>query len=299
MMNVVQEYTQSVLGPQLRSLGLSKRQWGIVVDDVTQRLESLLSHWTDEPFRRTLLVPGTEEASFWEPRTARLEIRSLVAVAVRNSLIEDLGASRPYFKVLQSVRPLLPDDRMPWITSEAVKYFDSADLDHLQIEAVPDVFGGLPGRFPRAWHVLSLLGASPQSEIVCDLPAAESEPTDLPASRRNVEVQEVVVSGIDPRLDDQLQRILSLIEAGELALFFAPSFKGITRNPEKLFAVIDCVLRLGGTVLTPNYLLSPTYLAQRNPLLRPIHYTSDLQAQLADPRGLTQRHKAALASLGP
>jgi hypothetical protein len=296
-MKVVQEYTQSVLVPQLQSLGLSKRQWEIVADDVTQRLGSVLSHWTDGPFRRTILVLGTEEASFWEPRTVRLEIRSLVVVAVRNSLIEDLGAARPYFKVLQSRSPLLPDERMPWITSEAVNYFDSADLDRLQIEARPDVFGDLPRRFPNAWHGLSLLGDSSESEIACELPTAESEPMDLPSSRRNVEHHVEVASGIDPRLDDQLQRILSLIKAGELDLFLAPSFKGITRNPEKLLSVIDHVLRFGGTVLTPNYLLSPTYLARRDPLLRPIHDYSELAAQLADAHGLSERHKAALAVL--
>src|SRR5205809_490685 len=68
-MTLVQGYTQTFLSPQLRSLGLSKRQREIVVEDVTQRLESLLFHWNDLPFRRTILVLGTEEASFWEPRT--------------------------------------------------------------------------------------------------------------------------------------------------------------------------------------------------------------------------------------
>ena len=36
----------------------------IVAEDVTQRLESLLSHWNDLPFRHTVLAIGTEEASF-------------------------------------------------------------------------------------------------------------------------------------------------------------------------------------------------------------------------------------------
>ena len=87
-MSVVQGYTQSLLLPQLRSLALSKRQREIVVEDVSRRLESLLSHWSDLAFRRTILILGTEEASFWEPYTASLEIRSLVVVAVRNSLID-------------------------------------------------------------------------------------------------------------------------------------------------------------------------------------------------------------------
>jgi hypothetical protein len=76
-----------------------------------------------------------------------LEIRSLVVVAVRNNLIEDLGASRPYFKVLQSRKPLVRDDRMPWITRDAVKFFEVADLESLQIKPTQDVFGDLPRRF--------------------------------------------------------------------------------------------------------------------------------------------------------
>jgi hypothetical protein len=296
-MNVVQDYTQSALVPQLRSLGLSKRQWEIVADDVTQRLESVLSHWHDESFRRTILVLGTEEASFWEPRTASLEIRALVVVAVRNSLIEDLGASRPYFKALQSRKPLVPDDRMPWITTDAVKFFEVADLDSLQIKSAHDVFGDLPRRFPNAWHVLSLLGNSSDREIACELPMAESEPIDLPTFGTKVKHHAVVASGIDPKLDDQLLKVMSLVKAGELELFFSPSFKSISRNPQKLLSVIDHVLRFGGTVLTQNYLLSSTYLARRNPLLRPIHYYSELEAQLTNSEGLSERHKGALALL--
>ena len=90
-MTVIQGYTQSVLLPQLRSLALSKRQREIVLEDVSRRLESLLFHWNDRAFRRTILMLGTEEATFWEPQAASLEIRSLVVVAVRNSLIEDLA----------------------------------------------------------------------------------------------------------------------------------------------------------------------------------------------------------------
>ena len=67
-MTVIQSYTQSVLLPQLRSLALSKRQRAIVLEDVSRRLESLLFHWSDLAFRRTILILGTEEASFWEPQ---------------------------------------------------------------------------------------------------------------------------------------------------------------------------------------------------------------------------------------
>src|SRR5271156_3051900 len=115
-MRLVQGYTQSILVPQLGSLGLTKPQRKLVVDDVTQRLESLLSHWNDVPFRRTVLAIGTEEAAFWEPRSASIEIRALVVVAVRNSLVTDLNASRAYTKALRSPKELLPDEKMPWVT---------------------------------------------------------------------------------------------------------------------------------------------------------------------------------------
>ena len=128
-MTVIQGYIQFVLLPQLRSLALTKRQRAIVVEDVSRRLESLLFHWSDLEFRRTILILGTEEASFWEPQTASLEIRSLVVVAIRNSLIEDLGAFHPYTKVLESRKKQLRDEQMPSITSEATSYFEAANLD--------------------------------------------------------------------------------------------------------------------------------------------------------------------------
>jgi hypothetical protein len=299
MMTVVQRYTQSLLVPQLRSLGLSKRQWEIVVEDVTQRLESLLCHWSDVHFRRTVLVLGTEEASFWRPHSANMEVRSLVVVAVRNSLIEDLGASHPYTKALRSRKTLLPDALMPWITSEAINAFQEVDLGDAQAQPRRDVFGDLPRRFPNAWHVLSLLGNSSDSEIECNLPMAKSELTDSSVSARDVQQHEVVASGIDPTLDNQLVEVLGMVKRRELDLFFSPSFKGITRNPKKLLSIIDCVLQYGGTVLTPNYVLSPTYLARRNPLLRPIHNTSDLRMQITNTEGLSERHKELLASLNP
>jgi hypothetical protein len=296
-MNVVGGYTQSILVPQIRSLGLSKRQWEIVVDDVTQRLESLLSHWNDEPFRRTILVLGTEEASFWEPHTASLDIRSLVVVAVRNSLIEDLGAYHPYTKALQSREVPLPDERMPWITSEAVKYFESANLDGIQVQPARDLFGDLSRRFPNAWYALSLLGGSSENEIAWELPMAEVQPMDISASHKDIQHVNVIASGIDPRLDDHLVDTLRRIKLREAELFFSPSFKHITRNPEKLLSIIDDLLRYGGTVLTLNYLLSPSCLARRKPLIRPAHYTSEIEGQVGNLDGLTGRHKELLALL--
>jgi hypothetical protein len=259
-MTVVQEYTRGVLAPQLLSLGLNKHQREVVLEDVTERLESLLSHWSDLPFRRTVLVLGTEEASFWEPRSASLEIRSLVVVTVRNSLVTDLNADRAYTPKLRSRKQFLPDERMPWITGEAIKYFQGINLDNVQIQVHQDMFGSFPRRFPNAWHALSHLGNSSDNEIECQLPKAEGEPMAFSALQGCTEGHTVIESGIDPGFDRYLLDVLRGIERREVGALITASFKHITRNPEKLLSVIDRILCCGGTVLTPNYLLSPTYL---------------------------------------
>jgi len=297
-MRLVQGYTQSILVPQLRSLGLNQRQRKIVAEDVTKRLESLLSHWSDVPFRRTVLAIGSEEAAFWEPSSANLDIRSLVVVAVRNSLVTDLNATRAYTTALRSPREFLPDHQMPWITGEAINYFQTANLDTVQVQPKRDLFGSLSRRFPNAWHVLSLLGNSSEREIACNLPMAKAEPVDFSRCRAGDNNFKDVEAGFDPNLNDYLADVLRKTERKELAVFFSLSFKWITRNPEKLLAIIDHILRFGGTVVTPNYLLSPVYLARRHPLLRPAHFASEIAAQVTNPDGLSERHRDALASLG-
>jgi hypothetical protein len=297
MTNLIQEYTQGLLLPHLHALALSKPQQAIVIEDVSVRLESLLFHWGDLAFRRTILTLGIEEASFWEPSTASLEIRSLVVVAIRNSLIEDLGASHPYSKMLVSRKKQLRDEQVPAITSEATTYFEKASLDAVRLHPKRDLFGDLPRRFPNAWHALSLLGCSSEDEIACEMPIVEDESIDTTDSEWKVEHHHVIASGIDPRLDAQLVEILRKIKLKQASLFFSPSFKFITRNPEKLLFVIDYVLRYGGTFMTLNYLLSPTYLSRRSPLIRPAHYTSEIEVQVAFPHGLSDRHNDLLASL--
>jgi hypothetical protein len=160
-----------------------------------------------------------------------------------------------------------------------------------------DMFGSLPSRFPNVWHALSLLGNSSDNEIAYKLPMAEGKPMELSSLQGCAEGHSVVESGIDPGCDRYLMDALRGIEQREIGALLTASFKHITRNPEKLLSVIDRILCYGGTVLTPNHLLSPTYLARRNPLLRPIHYNDEMASRLANMEGLSQRHRDVLAAL--
>jgi hypothetical protein len=69
------------------------------------------------------------------------------------------------------------------------------------------------------------LGHSTENEIACDLPVVQSPAIDTSLPGGEVQVLDVVTSGIDPRLDFHLIRILRMIKAGELAIFVSPSFK--------------------------------------------------------------------------
>jgi hypothetical protein len=292
-MGIIQGYTDSLLSPQLRSWRLDDQQEKLVIADVTMRLESLLSHWADPAFRRTILVLGNEEATFWKPEDAPLKIRSLVVVAIRNSLIEDIHTDHPYTEALRSVVQM-PDSIMAQITFKAIKYFQAFNLDTVTMNATQDVFGALPLRFPTAWHALSLLANSTGTEIACDLPVTKSKSVDDCETHMLTDNVSVVISGIDPGLDSKLANVIEQIERGRLSTFFSSSFRGISRNPEKVFSIIDRVLRHGGTVLTPNYLLSPSYIARRDPLVRPAQYEKEVQGRIGNPIGLSERHRAAL-----
>jgi hypothetical protein len=101
----------------------------------------------------------------------------------------------------------------------------------------------------------------------------------------------VVSSGIDPSFDQQLVAILNYVKEGEVPYFFTDSFKGITRNPDKLFRIIDFVLGHGAGVVTHNYLLTPTYASRRASLLRPFHFVDEAQKKFSEQSGLSQKHK--------
>ena len=120
---------------------------------------------------------------------------------------------------------------------------------------------------------------------------------DLSSLQGCTERLTTIDSGIDPGFDRYLMNVLRQIEQREIGALFTPSFKHITRNPVKLLSVIDRILCYGGTVLTPNYLLSPTSIARRHPLLRPIHASGEMASRLANQVGLSQRHKETLAAI--
>jgi hypothetical protein len=288
-MNVIETYTKGLLAPRLRAYGLNKEQREVICTDVHARLASLLAHWADVPFRRTILTLGEEEATFWEPREADLEIRSLVVLGVRNSLIEDVHAGT------RARRPLLPDADMPQLTAEAIAYFREVHLEQVQEAPGSGLFGALPRRFPNAWQCLSALGHAEGPEAQYSLRKEKAEPLQLGSVQASTSKRAVVTSsGMDAGFDTGLSRFLLMIQRGELGVFASESFSRFTRNPVKLFAILDHVLRHDAVVVTSNYLLSGDYVARRSPLIRPAHNAMEAELNRLEHKGLSPRHKALL-----
>src|SRR6266536_2285430 len=137
MNTIIDRYVETVLAPHLVDLGVAHLPGALaaVATDVHLRLQSLLAHWQDLPMRKTLLLIGREEGLFYQPELAPLDIRALVVVAIRNSLLEDLGYSGSALLPPDLPRSGWPvkDEDIRSITQEAIVYWQQIDLDRLSL----------------------------------------------------------------------------------------------------------------------------------------------------------------------
>lgn len=288
-METIETYANDLLAPRLRNCGVPKDMRRAVCLDVVQRLISLASHWSDPRFRKIALLLGSEEAGFWEPLDASLEVRCLVLLGIRNSLVEDLHFD-PHD---QSVA--ISDPEMRDLTQEAINFFSNQAL------ATPPTSTGLwaqlPQQFPNAWQRLDMLAHAVGADLDCTLPLQKSKPLKLsPTGLHVVRRQTVTISGISPEFDTGLVNILRSVQQGQLRLFNVPSFSRLTRNPVKLMAIIEHIVKHGTTLITANYVLSANYLAARTPLLRSPHDSREVELNFNNSIGLSPRHRALLAT---
>lgn len=286
-MNAVTTYIKTLLAPRLRSYGLNKEQRAHICNDVQQRLVSLLRHWDDENFRKAILILGEEEGTFWAPAEARLEIRALVVLCIRNSFIENLHA------VSGPKRQVVTDNEMPHLTGEAIEFFEKADLTAAPAAASKDIFDHLPALYPHAWQCLTHLSQMTGQESFPTLRQEKAEPLKLAAGASPARTVTRSASGMDFSVDRDLSRILTQVQQ-ERGMFFTPSFARLTRHPVKLMAVIDHVVRNGGTFTTCNYVMANGYIAKRSSLVRPPHDVDEAEALMSNGEGLAPRHRSLL-----
>ncbi|GGG08752.1 hypothetical protein GCM10010912_61650 [Paenibacillus albidus] len=299
MENIIRDYLENNFEPMLAQFTVNDETIMKISNDVHSRLSSLLNRWNDSSFRSTILLHGVEEATHYVPE-ADIEIKALVTVAIRNSLLEDIASTKEAAKKFGLRRPLISDEQIKNITTNAIVFFNkqnfkSASYKTDSIESDP--FGHLSTKFPLAWYVMHKLSQCSNYitfEVPNELRIAHSPLQKHNTSTTSVEVQ----SGMDPNIDPTLREILLRVKNGEQAFFFSDSFKMITRHPEKLYRVIEEVLNAKAPIVTFNYYISNGYVARRSQLLKVAHSEKDLKYKFTNLKGLRKAHLEIIKKMG-
>ncbi len=292
----IEEYLLGILRPQLEQHSVPKDGIETIFTDIESRLRALLARWHDEEWRDTVLMIGREEGTFYKPGDTPLSIRSLVVVAIRNSALEDWHVERQY----GGRGRYLDEAGMQEITEAAIHYFDSCAL-HTLPAATPvekNPFVSLEQEFPYAWNAFAVLAdihreedEQPEKtkEGLCfsfEPPETVSRPSIPPVAKqmqadkkhkrdKRASIPTITLSGMSPEFDEGLVSYLALIRDGRMQLFYTDSWKGISRHPQKLFTVINCILAYNGFIISPNYALASTTVSIRAPLLAPAHLSTE------------------------
>jgi hypothetical protein len=302
--SIVEQYLVDKLAPRLRGCGMPEHAVGPVLDDVRARLRSLLRRWADAEFRRTVLLPAREEAAFWKPLDADLDVRCLIVLAVRNSRIEDLS-STPEAAARWGAAGTIPDTVIPEFTREAIQHFARLDLATVG-RALGDVdagdsdpFGPLPTRYPATWAAFRTVsearGAATFPSVVTTAPPLLD---GLPPAQSRPFGEADVRSGMDTAITPGLQHVLEAARDHNDFILFFDCFKYLSRNPELLYPVLEFAFAHGRGVVTHNYYLSNGYVAARKKLIRPAHRNSEIYRKLQFRHdGTVRRHAEALTLL--
>ncbi len=294
--NVINSYILYILKPRLESYNISSDVINIVSDDISDRLASALFRWNDIENRRTIIFSGYEEAFFYEP-AVDLDIRALIVISIRNSMIEDLCSTKEAARSVGLLKPAFSDDDVVYFTREAITHFSQYDLleesKHVGLGKT-DPFGRLHELYPVTWEAIKhLADFTSQYHIYNPLIMEpfdlepDIEPFDLVKSIKNKKSD--IRSGMDPNIDKML---LSMLQQEEP--FISDSFKSITRNPDKLYKVFEFVLRKNRAILTSNFYITNGYVCRRKTMLKPGHDRKDMENNLHNFYGLRKTHKDAL-----
>jgi len=276
-----------------------------VVEDIHHRIKSIINRWNDPYFRSTLLFTGLEEATFYSPQ-AKLDIKSMVVLGVRNSLLEDITSTSQAANKFGLEKPVIQDEHIINFTTEAIRYFSGENLEKLALDIESDEnnpYAHLQDKYPFAWAALwsltKTIGNESRFSPIKEVSTGDYITTfNIPLAKQNTrKFEDTVMSGMDPTMDDNLLRNLQTIANKDVNLFFVDSFKMLSRNPDKLFKVIDFVLRHGSSFVSFNYFISNGYVSRRRKLLKPAHLAKEVKYKLLKLDGLEKKHYDALKSI--
>jgi len=157
--DVVGKYHNAVLKPKLVALDILPEMIERVVFTSSELMKSCISHWTDASFRKTVLVVGEEEGTYYSPK-ASIDVRKFVVVTLRNSALESVHADS-----LKPANKRLSRSDINEITSAAIEYFKNLDFDNVSNKLGTlenDIYGRLSKKYLVAWTALTELSKTPR-----------------------------------------------------------------------------------------------------------------------------------------
>lgn len=300
-MSYIEKYIKDILSPYLRKCGVCESFVKYTTDTVHTQLSSIIRHWDDFNFRRTILLIGADEGFYYKPAVIS-DIRSLVVVAIRNSPIETIQ-SDSCAKAGLTVPVSAGSIRN--ITSKAIEYFAQQNLLSIcareKESSRPDIYKDIMSEFPITKVALQRLATG--SAKVVDYKKVKfnkrklTEVLNLDLLSTHVPIYNyVVLDGFNAAIDPPLVGILKKIASHNMHALIVDSFKSLTRNPKKLFMIIEYVLSYDCAFVTSNYYLENGHVERRKNLLRPGHTPIEMLMNLLKTDGLEYRHKRALIS---
>ncbi len=290
----IQEYLYELSNNQLRDIKYRFREQ--IVNDIKNRMCSLLSRWDQEDFRRTVLFVTDEEALFYEP-VASNDVRRFVVATIRNSMLEvaaSVNCNR--FKMQEP----LSDERIKGITSDAICCFKQCDFTILQNEAenleYVDIYGEAVRKYPLAWAVLKRAALADDTvEVFNKLQEEKCEAGETVFSENNF--NKVICDGYSLEFDDVLKEELSNVISGRADIFYVDCFKGLSRNFEKILHVLQIILQSEKAFVTCNYYISDGRIEKRRKILRAFHSQKDMFDNVRNLKGLPSFFKSVLKEI--
>ena len=293
----IKEYLEDLLNNQLKEIKYRYRVQ--IVDDVKNRMCSLLSKWDDVEYRTTILFVTREEALFYEP-DALDEVREFVVATVRNSMLEVAASDNcNLFKMQES----LSNNKIKELTSYAITYFKQCKFELLQEEVNKDmefknVFEEAITKYPLAWDILKK-AALMEGKILEfeEIHIIDSYDENINLKRQVSEFKTVVCDGYSLEFDNYLKEKLEEMTSGTVDVFYVDSFKMLSRNFEKVLHVLQIVFEAGGSFVTCNYYIRDGYIEKRRRILRAAHDERDVVKKMMNVGGTTPRLRDVLKGM--
>ena len=302
---IIEQYLNNTLKPQLAAL-YAPDAFSYTIRTVREQMLSAISHWNDVPFRKALLIIGEEEGSFYLPN-ADLDIRKFVVVTLRNSALESLHADNS--QPTRHSRQLTPED-LKAITSAAIEYFMKVDFQALSNEIgllENDIYGDIAKKYPASWMALTQIANTTRQVIeyepvsIIEQPNLNMLKPQTAVSRSFREKQSEAIhlttaDGYSMTIDQALLHLLKAVIENDIP-FVGDGFKAISRNIEKLLAVMEYILGHDRMYITTNFLIKNGYVERRLKPLKPANEQRGIIRNWMDAAGLAKQHKSWLKAV--